>query len=486
MTTVILTSSSSQQTLSVFNDAYVLPGAVIYSTNDHAIKNAGSTDSNISLVVDGAVIGDNNGIRLVGTDLGVGNNELTIGSTGVVRNIDGDWAAIFLQGSNSWLNNLGEATGGWGTFFLNADDGNIFNAGILGAFSSIGAGAYVDNSDNFQLINTGLIYGLDGSIGIEILDSENVTLNNSGEIAGRIETFSSSIDFTNTGVVSGGVEMFGSTGSQITNSGLIDGEVVLASGDDMFNGFGGLALGPIFGGAGNDIIRSGYGDDSIEGGAGADLINGGLGDDWASYEGSTAGITLDFRTGVGYGVGGDASGDTVLNVENIIGSDLADAIKGDVNANTLRGLDGNDDLRGFGGADTLDGGDGADVLFGFADNDILDGGAGADVMVGGTGADVFRYDDGDTGRGQDSDRINDFGVDDILDLSGIDAVPGGADDAFILLSAGQQFTGQGQQARFVMNGDDVVLQFDIDGDQVPDGAIVFANGYMPTEDQIIL
>lgn len=107
-------------------------------------------------------------------------------------------------------------------------------------------------------------------------------------------------------------------------------------------------------------------------------------------------------------------------------------------------------------------------------------------MVGGTGADVFRFDDGDTGRGQDSDRINDFDVDDILDLSGIDALPGGEDDHFILLGFGQAFTGQGQQERFVMNGNSVVLQLNIDGDAVPDAAITFANGYMPTTDQIIL
>ncbi len=484
MSTTILSSSSSQQTLTIGADAYLPKGAIIYDSGDHAIENDSSADDNITLVVDGTIIGDNNAIRLISPG---GDNFVLVGTSGVVRNIDGGWAAIYLAGDYSVLTNFGEISGGWGAYFEDSEYGSMYNAGSMTALSATSTSAFFAvNSDNFLLTNDGDLVGHTLGNAIEFAASTNVFVTNNSQVIGDIYFAAGTWgSIQNTGVIDGDIEITG-TNSSIANTGLITGDVVFSTGNDIFDGFGGLVLGDILGGAGDDIIRSGYGDDVIEGGAGADLINGGLGEDWASYEGSTAGITLDFRTGVGYGVGGDASGDTVLNVENIIGSDYADAIKGDVNANTLRGLNGADDLRGFGGADTLDGGAGADVLFGFADNDILDGGAGADIMVGGDGADVFRFDDGDTGRGADSDIIKDFTADDILDLSAIDAITGGGDDAFTLLSFNGAFSGAGGEARFIGSAGNWTLQYDLDGDQVPDGAIVFQSAYMPTADDIIL
>ena len=57
--------------------------------------------------------------------------------------------------------------------------------------------------------------------------------------------------------------------------------------------------------------------------------------------------------GTGEVSGAHATGDSILNFENIIGSNYADALSGD---------DGDNVIEGNGGADTLDGGDGADTV----------------------------------------------------------------------------------------------------------------------------
>ena len=71
------------------------------------------------------------------------------------------------------------------------------------------------------------------------------------------------------------------------------------------------------------------------GGAGADALNGGTGSDTASYSTSTAGIIASLSYGVG--AGGDAEGDTYASIENLTGSDFADALVGNDGNNTLGG-----------------------------------------------------------------------------------------------------------------------------------------------------
>ena len=96
---------------------------------------------------------------------------------------------------------------------------------------------------------------------------------------------------------------------------------------------------------------------------------------------------------------------------------------------------------------TLSTGAGADLLLGFGGDDELTGGTGADVLVGGAGNDDFNFDDGDTGVGAaNRDVILDFsgggGTEDI-DLSLIDAVTGGGDNAFSFIG-GAAFSAAGQ------------------------------------------
>ena len=104
------------------------------------------------------------------------------------------------------------------------------------------------------------------------------------------------------------------------------------------------------GGAGNDTINGGGGNDMLIGGAGGDILNGGDGTDTVSYAGSAAAVTVTVN---GSASGGDAAGDTLSNIENIIGSAHNDTLTGDGSVNILTGGAGDDTLTGGGGADTF-------------------------------------------------------------------------------------------------------------------------------------
>jgi Ca2+-binding RTX toxin-like protein len=122
------------------------------------------------------------------------------------------------------------------------------------------------------------------------------------------------------------------------------------------------------------------------GGAGADLLDGDGGTgDWADYTGALTSITV--RLWNGTGVGGDADGDVLIEVENLRGGAAGDSLIGaDAQTNVLEGAAGADYLNGLSGDDSLYGGTEADILDGAAGNDRLDGGTGADDFVFGTGS----------------------------------------------------------------------------------------------------
>ena len=157
-------------------------------------------------------------------------------------------------------------------------------------------------------------------------------------------------------------------------------------------------------------------DDVIEGGAGADILDGGAegaAGDTLSYEGSTSGVLINLNTGVASG--GHATGDTITDFENVIGSAYDDQLRGDGGANSLTGLAGDD---------VLVGGISADALYGGADDDTLDGGAGDDIIDGGAGEDTVDY-SGATGgvtltlNGAVAAVASGFGADSVVNIEHI-------------------------------------------------------------------
>tara|TARA_R110000868_G_scaffold388758_1_gene657835 strand:- start:2822 stop:7735 length:4914 start_codon:yes stop_codon:yes gene_type:complete len=149
----------------------------------------------------------------------------------------------------------------------------------------------------------------------------------------------------------------------------------------------------IWGGGGRDWIKGGAGNDTISGDAGSDIIDGGSGEDTAEYEGSEYGVSVNLVTG--FGEGGDATGDTLADIENLRGSRHDDTLTGNAVNNVLSGSAGNDSLYGNGGHDRLLGGGGDDWLDGGAGADKLVGAGGADTLFGGSGRDTLDGGDGD-------------------------------------------------------------------------------------------
>ena len=212
--------------------------------------------------------------------------------------------------------------------------------------------------------------------------------------------------------------------------------VIGSSYADTLTGNGGANS--LFGGAGNDILI---------GGAGNDVLNGGAGTDWAYYNTAVSAVSASLAT-TAVQITGGAGSDSLIDIENLLGSQYNDTLTGNAVANILNGGAGNDMLNGGAG------------------NDTLIGGAGKDALTGGVGADVFSFGaTTESTSGQNHDVITDFvrGTDKI-DLSAIDAnVFTEGNQAFTLISSGAAFSAAGQ-VKFLLG----VLQGDITNDQTAD------------------
>jgi Ca2+-binding RTX toxin-like protein len=135
---------------------------------------------------------------------------------------------------------------------------------------------------------------------------------------------------------------------------------------------GNVRANSLSGADGNDSLYGGVGNDTLEGGAGDDLIDGGSGTDTARYNNAGAGITVNLGLGGAQNTGGNGV-DTLVSIENLIGSAFNDVLAGSAFANRI------------------DGGNGNDIMNGASGNDWLQGGAGNDVINGGLGIDTASY-----------------------------------------------------------------------------------------------
>jgi len=149
----------------------------------------------------------------------------------------------------------------------------------------------------------------------------------------------------------------------------------------------------------------------------------------------------------------------------------------------VRGDDDNDQITTDAGDDSVSGGNGNDKIDAGADNDSIDGGTGndtitggigKDTILGGTGTDRFVYtalaDSTTALTGQDT--ISDFKSveNDRINLTAIDAVTGGLDDAFSFKGAAA-FTNVAGELHFRVVGSDSIVEGDVNGDSIADFAI---------------
>ncbi len=286
------------------------------------------------------------------------------------------------------------------------------------------------------------------------------------------------------------------------------------AGSDTLYGGGGNDL--LDGGKGSDTISGGAGDDIILASSGADSLDGGAGSDWLSFADAAKGGQADLSLSGPQDT--KAMGvDTLAGFENILGSAFADLLSGDSGANILDGAGGadtvsylssaggvivslriqgpqntgamgsdtlidienlsgsdfDDRLTGDDGANTLTGRKGADALDGGGGDDQLVGGAGQDSFTGGEGADIFVFTSkSDSGKTAAlADAILDFShaQGDRIDLGAIDADTAAAgDQAFTLVDAFTAAAGQLVQ-RAIADG--WLVQADVNGDGKADFAL---------------
>jgi Ca2+-binding RTX toxin-like protein len=210
----------------------------------------------------------------------------------------------------------------------------------------------------------------------------------------------------------GNDQLSGGAGNDWLDGGQGDG------GSDQLSGGDGNDI--LDGAAGNDILNAGGSSsadaDTLRGGAGADQINGWVGHDTATYSEGTVGVTVNLATGLGSG--GNAQGDVLHNVENLIGTSAADTLIGSSDSNTLNGGAGND------------------TLYGVDSNDVLVGGAGADHLDGGLGIDIAAYTESavgvtidltaGTGRGDYAEGDTLVSIESVYGSTGADHLSGSA------------------------------------------------------------
>jgi Ca2+-binding RTX toxin-like protein len=170
----------------------------------------------------------------------------------------------------------------------------------------------------------------------------------------------------------------------------------------------------------------------------------------------------------------------------IIGGDGNDNLTGGNGHDYIEGGGGDDVLRGQNGNDVLIGGDGNDKLFGGNGDDVLFGGMGTDILNGGRGKDTFVWTDiAESRPGAGRDIIEDFTQgEDKIDVSRIDAIAGGANDAFVFIGTAA-FTAAGQLRQFE-SGKGTIIEGDVTGDGKADFQIAVHTQVLLSQEDFVL
>ena len=325
----------------------------------------------------------------------------------VVNNLNFTWRDAVTQDDYTVLSSTGEPLmvlprSGVGVEVLAGDGDDIVTSGAGRDLIRGGAGNDTLNGrGGDDILNGGLdADALDGGQGSDTATYENAT-------AGVAASLTTSLaGFTSAG------EAVGDTYVNIEN----------LTGSD-YNDI-------LVGDAQSNILSGGGGDDRLVGLGSSDTLDGGSGNDTASYEYATFGVTVSLTSNTGST--GEADGDVLVSIENLVGGNGNDTFTGaaGIQANAFDGGAGTDtvsyapsaegvvatlapslllaplaqtndalgdtfqnieNLTGTSFDDTLIGNNVANSLNGGIGNDLLEGLGGADIFIGGTGTDTVSY-----------------------------------------------------------------------------------------------
>ncbi|MES0824890.1 beta strand repeat-containing protein [Ruegeria sp. SCP11] len=301
---------------------------VYFGTGDH---------SGGSFVNRGIVSSDSRALNIDGVGLEV-VNEGEISGTGDQRNgtVYTDGTADNYTFTNTGLVDAGEGNNGSAVSLQTGDiSGDVVSAAILNEGTLQGRGDALEGNqvgDGLRLftgqddasfagvvVNEGLIAGSEDSdtaAGIRVDGGLNLVgaILNEGEIRGTVNAIDAS----------------DAAGVTIVNDdeGVINGNVLLSDGDDIFVDLG-TTNGELVGGAGDDVLIAGDGDNVLTGGLGNDFIEGGKGFDTADFSDLDVGVEVSLDANGN----GTATRDTGFNVSIVdvavvdpdqFGSDIPD------------------------------------------------------------------------------------------------------------------------------------------------------------------
>jgi Ca2+-binding RTX toxin-like protein len=312
--------------------------------------------------------------------------------------------------------------------FVNAGYGNdIITGGMLNDSINGGVG-------NDQLNGGGGDDSLDGNFGDDIIDGGagndrlnggiglNTLRGGTGDDRYEADSSATIIEFANEGI---------DTWNTSTNSVVLPDNVenLTFSLGNFFQGAlgsGNSGDNAIYGTTNNDSLYGLDGNDLLYGGWGNDILDGGNGSDTVSFASTSAGVSVFLNAGYSVEDSGFVNTgtfqDSLISIENVIGTSADDFIVNSVADNSITAGGGNDRINIAGtitGRDVVDGGAGTDTL----DLSFFAGSAWVDYTY--QGDDVWSF------SGGIWNRVDLVSVENLIGTSGTDYIWGdGVDNAF--------------------------------------------------------
>lgn len=171
-----------------------------------------------------------------------------------------------------------------------------------------------------------------------------------------------------------------------------------------------------------DKLTGSNGANTFQGFAGDDVIDGKGGVDTAVYRESSSAVVVDLTSGA---VTGGAGRDTLISIENVVGSRFNDTLTGSSAKNTFDGFLGDDTIDGKGGFDTIDYGFAVRAVTVNLATGVVNGGAGADTLKSIEAVKGSVFGDKITGSAVANTILGDEGNDTLKGAGGNDTIGGG-------------------------------------------------------------